>query len=61
MVQLLLFIHSAEVSLALPGPAVVSEWGSWLLGVVVGRFGGWLLGYRSSYPEYYDVKMAKKV
>jgi len=60
LVQLLCFIHSAGASLALPGPALVSQWASWLLGLVVGRFGGWLLGYKSSYPEYYDVKMAKK-
>lgn len=60
LVQLLLFIHSAEVGLALPGPALLSQWVSWGLGVVVGRFGGWLLGYKSSYPEYYDAKMAKK-
>jgi len=61
VVQLLLFLHSAEVSLALPGPALVSRWAGWSLGVVVGRFGGWLLGYKSSYEEYYDEKMAKKV
>lgn len=61
MVQMLLFIHSADISLALPGPAFVSQWVSWSLGVVVGRFGGWLLGYKDSYEEYYDPKLAKKV
>lgn len=59
--QLLLFLDSSETSLALPGPKLLSHWVSWALGVVVGRwFGGYVLGYRSSYPEYYDVKMAKK-
>lgn len=59
--QLLLFIHSIEASLALPGPAWFSRWAGWGLGVVVGRLGGWLLGYRSCYEEYYDEGLGKRV
>jgi hypothetical protein len=59
--QLLLFMDSAEVSLAIPGPAPVMRWLSWGLGVVVGRWiGGYVLGYKSSYPEYFDEKMVKR-
>ncbi|EME47294.1 hypothetical protein DOTSEDRAFT_69283 [Dothistroma septosporum NZE10] len=53
--QLLLFLDSAEISLALPGPAWLAQKASYALGVVVGRWlGGYVLGYRSSYPEYWD-------
>lgn len=54
--QLLLFLHSAEVSLAFAwGPAWVMRWVSYTLGLVVGKgVGECLLGYRGSYVEYYD-------
>ena len=54
--QLLLFLDSAEVSLAFSwGPDWAMQWASWGLGVVVGRWlGQYVLGYRASYPEYYD-------
>ncbi|KAF2720729.1 hypothetical protein K431DRAFT_225703 [Polychaeton citri CBS 116435] len=51
--QLLLFLDSAEVSLAFPGPGWIARPLSYAFGVVVGRWLGWLLGYRASYPEYY--------
>ncbi|KAI5367963.1 Putative rmlC-like cupin domain superfamily, rmlC-like jelly roll protein [Septoria linicola] len=58
--QLLLFLDSAEVSLALPGPASIAKPVSWLLGVVVGRWiGGYLLGYKASYDEYWNDDMKK--
>ncbi|KAK0842655.1 hypothetical protein LTR91_025169 [Friedmanniomyces endolithicus] len=53
--QLLLILHSAEVSLALPGPAWLALPISYAMGVVIGLWwGGYVLGYRASYPEYYD-------
>ncbi|KAK6005275.1 hypothetical protein QM012_008054 [Aureobasidium pullulans] len=54
--QLLLFLDSAEVSLAWDiGPRWLMHYLSWGLGVVVGRWiGGGLLGYKASYPEYYN-------
>jgi len=59
--QLLLFLDSAEVSLAFPGPLLLVHWASYALGVVVGRwFGGYVLGYKASYEEYYDSNLAKK-
>jgi len=53
--QLLLFLDSAEVSLAWDlGPTWLMQYMSYGLGVVVGRWiGGGLLGYKASYPEYY--------
>ena len=58
--QLLLFVHSAEVSVAFPGPGPLMRWLSWGLGVVVGRwYGGWWLGLKSSYEEYFDEKMVR--
>jgi hypothetical protein len=58
--QMLLFLHSAEVSLAFPGPAFLMRWLSWIMGLVVGKwFGGYVLGLRCSYGEYYDVKDVK--
>ena len=59
-IQLLMFLDSAEVSLALPGPRFVANPISWLIGVVLGRWLGWLLGYRDDYPEYYDAKRVWK-
>ncbi len=60
MPQLLLFLDSAEVSIAMPGPAPLMRWLSWGLGVVMGRwYGGWWLGLKSNYGEYFDEKMAK--
>ncbi|KAI4844017.1 hypothetical protein E4T44_06435 [Aureobasidium sp. EXF-8845] len=57
--QLLLFLDSAEVSLAWDvGPTWLMQYMSYGLGVVVGRWiGGGLLGYKASYPEYYDPKL----
>ncbi|TKA79835.1 hypothetical protein B0A55_02783 [Friedmanniomyces simplex] len=53
--QLLLQLHSAEVSLALPGPVWLAHPVSYAMGVVVGQWwGGYVLGYKASYPEYYD-------
>lgn len=53
--QLLLFLDSAEVSLALPGPAWIAQPVSYAMGVVIGKwFGGYVLGYKDSYPEYWD-------
>ena len=53
--QLLLILHSAEVSLALPGPAWLALPISYAMGVVIGLWwGGYVLGYQASYPEYYD-------
>lgn len=53
--QLLLFLDSAEMSVALPGPAWLAQKASYALGVVIGRwYGGYVLGYKSSYPEYWD-------
>jgi mannose-6-phosphate isomerase-like protein (cupin superfamily) len=59
--QLLLFLDSGEVGLALPGPQFLAHWASYALGVVVGRWwGGYVLGYKTSYEEYYDAKLAKR-
>ncbi|MCJ1253176.1 hypothetical protein MMC24_000985 [Lignoscripta atroalba] len=58
--QLLLFLDAAEVSLAFPGPKFIAHPASWLFGMVLGRYVGWALGYKASYDEYYDPKMAKK-
>ena len=55
-VQMLMFLDSAEMSLALPGPRWVANPVSWALGVVVGRWVGGVLGYKASYPEYYEEK-----
>ncbi|KAI4748406.1 hypothetical protein E4T50_01286 [Aureobasidium sp. EXF-12298] len=57
--QLLLFLDSAEVSLAWDiGPTWLMHYMSYGLGVVVGRWiGGGLLGYKDSYPEYYDPEL----
>lgn len=54
--QLLLFLDSAEVSLAWDiGPQWLMHRLSWGLGVVVGRWlGGYVLGLKGSYAEYYD-------
>ena len=58
--QLLLFLHSGEVSVALPGPKWVMQWASWGLGIVVGKWlGGHVLGLKSSYQEYYDENMVR--
>ena len=60
--QLLLFLHSHDVSLALPGlpkwlGKVVSKWG---LGFIGGKvIGKWLLGYQSSYKEYVNIENDK--
>jgi len=56
--QLLLFLDSAEVSLAFAwGPDWLMRAVSYGFGVVVGRwFGGYVLGYKASYPEYWDEK-----
>lgn len=52
--QLLVFLDSAETSLAFPGPGWLVRPASWLLGVVLGRWiGGFILGYRASYEEYW--------
>lgn len=58
--QLLLFIDSAEASLAFPGPGFIARPISWAFGVIFGRWLGSFLGYKASYEEYYDPKMAKK-
>ena len=59
--KLLLFLHSAEVSLAFPGPAPLMRWLSWGMGLVVQKwFGGYVLGLKTSYPEYFDEKMMKR-
>lgn len=59
--QLLLQLDSAEVSLALPGPAWLAHPISYAVGVVVGRwYGGYVCGYKASYPEYYCGKESKK-
>lgn len=49
--QVLIFLDSAEVSLALPGPVTVAHPLSYAFDVVVGRwYGGYVLGYKASYP-----------
>jgi hypothetical protein len=60
--QLLLFLHSAEVSLAFPGmPGFLSQWLGYGMGLVIGNLiGRYVLGYKDSYPEYFDPKMVKK-
>ena len=59
--QLLLFLHSAEISLALGGPGWIARPVSWVLGLVVGKwFGGWVLGCKESYGEYYDGGMTQR-
>lgn len=58
--QLLLFLDSAEVSLAFPGPAFLANPASRLFGLLFGRYLGWALGYKASYDEYYDPKRVKK-
>ena len=59
--QMLLFLDSAEVGLALPiRPRFLANWVSWAMGVVIGRwFGRWMLGLRASYGEYWDDKLGK--
>lgn len=55
--QLLIQLDSAEISLALPGPAWLSHPLSYVMGVVIGRwYGGYVLGYKADYPEYFDDK-----
>lgn len=62
MFQMLLFLHAADVSLAMPSlprwlGKIVSKWG---LGFVGGKvIGEWLLGYKSSYKEYVDMQNCK--
>lgn len=59
--QLLLFLDSAEVSLAFPGPGPVMRLLSWGLGVVVGRWiAGYVMGLKSTYEEYFDEEMVKR-
>ncbi|KAL5414154.1 hypothetical protein PMIN04_009136 [Paraphaeosphaeria minitans] len=59
--QLLLFLHSAEVSLAFPGPGWLARPLSYAFGLVLGKWvGGYILGYGISYPEYYDPSMMSK-
>jgi hypothetical protein len=59
--QLILFLHSAEVSLAFPGPGWIARPLSYAFGVVVGKcIGEYVLGYKTSYPEYYDPAMMSK-
>ncbi len=60
--QLLLFLDSAEVSLAFPfGPNWLMRALSYSMGVVVGRwFGGYVLGYKASYPEYWSDRQETK-
>jgi hypothetical protein len=58
--QLLLFLHSGEVSLAFPGPKWITQWASWGLGLVVGKWwGGYVMRLKSSYEEYFDEKMVR--
>lgn len=53
--QLLLFLDSAEISLAFPGPAWIARPASYAFGVVMGRWiGQYLLGYSASYQEYWS-------
>lgn len=56
--QLLLFLDTAEVSLAFRfGPDWLMQPLSYAMGVVLGRWiGAGLLGYSASYPEYYNAK-----
>ena len=56
MPQLLLYLDSAEISLAFPfGPDWLMRALSYAMGVIVGRwFGGYVLGYKASYLEYWD-------
>nr|OQO30370.1 hypothetical protein B0A51_02037 [Rachicladosporium sp. CCFEE 5018] len=59
--QLLLMLHSAEVSLAFPGPAWLMRQVSYAMGVVVGQwYGGRWLGLKSSYPEYWNEELESK-
>jgi hypothetical protein len=59
LVQMVMFLDSAEVGLAFLEPGWLMRPLSWGLGVAMGRWGGWLLGYRSSYEEYYDGKIKR--
>ena len=58
--QLCLFLWVFDCPLAVPvvGPKVVGRllgvWGTWVVGVVVGK---WVLGFRESYGEYYRPKV----
>lgn len=65
LVQMLCFLDSAEVSLAVLGvPWWAEDWVrsvTWGAGVVVGRWIGGLLGYRASYGEYYGEEGKKVV
>ena len=59
--QLLIFLDSAETSLAFPGPGWIAKPASWVFGVVVGRWiGGYLLGYKASYEEYWKESEGRK-
>ncbi|THW85406.1 hypothetical protein D6D17_09197 [Aureobasidium pullulans] len=57
--QLLLFLDSAEVSLAWDvGPRWLMQYVTYGLGVVISRWiGGGLLGYKGSYLEYYNPEL----
>lgn len=58
--QMLLFLHTAEVSLAFPGPAWLMRPISYAFGLVVGvGLGQWVLGLKPSYPEYWDEKKSR--
>ena len=59
MVQMLMFLDGAEVSLAFPGPRWLVNPLSWAFGVVGGRWLGWVLGYKVSYEEYWSGKGKK--
>ena len=59
--QILLFLDSAEVSLAFPGPAQIMRWLSTGMGIVIGRwYGQYVLGLKSNYKEYFDEKMVRR-
>ncbi|RAH72475.1 uncharacterized protein BO66DRAFT_344527 [Aspergillus aculeatinus CBS 121060] len=55
--QLMVFLHAADIPLALPLPwhglgVIVSR----VFTIVVAAWGRWMLGYQVSYPEYYQGK-----
>ncbi|KAK4561769.1 hypothetical protein LTR86_004448 [Recurvomyces mirabilis] len=55
--QLLLQLHSAEISMAFPGPTWLAHPLSYIFGLIVGvGIGQYLLGYKADYAEYYDSK-----
>ncbi|CAK4031899.1 -like cupin [Lecanosticta acicola] len=62
--QLFVFLHSADVPLAIPLPNVpgaefVGLYLSWALLIVVAYIGRVVLGYRQTYPEYYNSSKSK--